>query len=503
VSLGDTGIAAAPSDDEVPANEGAGAEEEAELRAAAEATLASTRARRTPKRPTHLSPSGRTPAMLPSSGKRSRGVASAAKGDDIYEYYDEAMMAITESARKRRASQKRLDFELYQPQPTRRREAAEEARGIDALLALAEAGDEGEEPEDEEEEEEEEEEEDAGAMPGDADDEDYKVYGGGVRGSRRTPNATPHKGSRSVGQATPRRGAGRAGASPGLRGLGSPGWLGGLGEGDLLGEMSMDGTYLASPAFGGVQLPAGFIPSPQNPMPRLRKRKHPPEKLPPFVSSIKSLFGRRQSLSGAASSLLSVAHLGYPGVSEESTTPQTPLEAALRHALNARARRWCMFEFFYSAIDRPWFMAGGLGDMLSHLGLGGFTKLTRKEWNALRTGLGKPRRLSLKFLREERARLERWRETARAQYQSGVADPMAVAALPRSLGVGQSVTARHPVTRQPHDGSVLTASNNSYRVQFDRRGAWRGAGEGHRCDALRPRREPAAGAAGHAAPHGH
>ncbi len=34
---------------------------------------------------------------------------------------------------------------------------------------------------------------------------------------------------------------------------------------------------------------------------------------------------------------------------------------------------------------------------------------------------GKPRRLSLRFLREERARLERWREGCREQYQSGAA----------------------------------------------------------------------------------
>lgn len=53
---------------------------------------------------------------------------------------------------------------------------------------------------------------------------------------------------------------------------------------------------------------------------------------------------------------------------------------------------------------------------------------------------GKPRRLSLKFLKEERARLEHWREGCRQQYQSGaaaLADPKVADHLPRPLAVGQ------------------------------------------------------------------
>ncbi len=37
------------------------------------------------------------------------------------------------------------------------------------------------------------------------------------------------------------------------------------------------------------------------------------------------------------------------------------------------------------------------------------TKLTRLEWSVLRSALGRPRRLSLAFLREERMRLEGYR----------------------------------------------------------------------------------------------
>lgn len=37
------------------------------------------------------------------------------------------------------------------------------------------------------------------------------------------------------------------------------------------------------------------------------------------------------------------------------------------------------------------------------------------------------------------------------------------AALPRQLTVSQRVTARHPVTRQLHDGDVLTIAPDCYR----------------------------------------
>lgn len=40
--------------------------------------------------------------------------------------------------------------------------------------------------------------------------------------------------------------------------------------------------------------------------------------------------------------------------------------------------------------------------------------------------------------------------------------------LPRPLKVGQAVVARHPITRQLHDGIILTIKSNKYRVQFNR-----------------------------------
>ena len=64
---------------------------------------------------------------------------------------------------------------------------------------------------------------------------------------------------------------------------------------------------------------------------------------------------------------------------------------------------------------------------------------------------------------QERIKLEAWREEVRAKYASlgpGVELPDAY---PRQLQVGQKAVARHPITRQLHDGDVLTVTSNSYR----------------------------------------
>ena len=45
---------------------------------------------------------------------------------------------------------------------------------------------------------------------------------------------------------------------------------------------------------------------------------------------------------------------------EESGFPPSEPELALRRCLDARTRRWAAAEFFYSAVDRPWFMQNEL-----------------------------------------------------------------------------------------------------------------------------------------------
>ena len=64
---------------------------------------------------------------------------------------------------------------------------------------------------------------------------------------------------------------------------------------------------------------------------------------------------------------------------------------------------------------------------------------------------------------QERARLEAWRNSVRGKYEKSSYNTDIPAALPRQLTVSQRVTARHPVTRQLHDGDILTIAPDCYR----------------------------------------
>ena len=64
---------------------------------------------------------------------------------------------------------------------------------------------------------------------------------------------------------------------------------------------------------------------------------------------------------------------------------------------------------------------------------------------------------------QERAKLEAYREAVRAKYEEVGLGNETPADLPKPLWVGQAVTARHPITRQIHEGSVLTVNPNHYR----------------------------------------
>ncbi|WOL02517.1 protein ALWAYS EARLY 2-like isoform X2 [Canna indica] len=147
------------------------------------------------------------------------------------------------------------------------------------------------------------------------------------------------------------------------------------------------------------------------------------------------------------------------------------LKAKLSNCLSSKLmRRWCMFEWFYSAIDYPWFAKSEFVEYLNHVRLGHIPRLTRVEWGVIRSSLGKPRRLSKQFLDEEREKLEQYRESVRTHYaelRAGLKEGLP-ADLARPLSVGQRVIACHPRTRELHDGSVLTVDRNRCRVQFDR-----------------------------------
>ncbi|KAA8527473.1 hypothetical protein F0562_034812 [Nyssa sinensis] len=137
---------------------------------------------------------------------------------------------------------------------------------------------------------------------------------------------------------------------------------------------------------------------------------------------------------------------------------------------NYRVRRWCAFEWFYSAVDYPWFAKREFVEYLYHVGLGHVPRLTRVEWGVVRSSLGKPRRFSEQFLKEEKEKLNHYRDSVRKHYtelRAGTRQGLPTD-LARPLSVGQRVITIHPRTREIHDGSVLTVDHTRCRVQFDR-----------------------------------
>ncbi|KAL5541821.1 hypothetical protein UlMin_009531 [Ulmus minor] len=134
-----------------------------------------------------------------------------------------------------------------------------------------------------------------------------------------------------------------------------------------------------------------------------------------------------------------------------------------------QARRLCAFEWFYSSIDYPWFAKMDFVEFLNHVGLGHVQRLTKVEWEVLKSSLGKPRRFSEHFLKVEREKLNQYRESVRTHYaelRAGRKEGLPIDLAP-PLSVGQHVIAIHPKTREIHNGSVLTVEHSRCRVQFD------------------------------------
>ncbi|XVF57456.1 hypothetical protein PTKIN_Ptkin06aG0207000 [Pterospermum kingtungense] len=154
----------------------------------------------------------------------------------------------------------------------------------------------------------------------------------------------------------------------------------------------------------------------------------------------------------------------------KNSLSQDTLKEKLSSCLSSNlARRWCSFEWFYSAIDYAWFAKKEFVEYLNHVGLGHIPRLTRVEWGVIRSSLGKPRRFSERFLHEEREKLKQYRESVRQHYTQlriGTREGLATD-LARPLSVGQRVVAIHPRTREVNDGKVLNVDHNRCRVQFD------------------------------------
>ncbi|XP_062324272.1 protein lin-9 homolog [Osmerus eperlanus] len=144
-----------------------------------------------------------------------------------------------------------------------------------------------------------------------------------------------------------------------------------------------------------------------------------------------------------------------------------------------KAHKWCIYEWFYSNIDRPLFEGDNdfclcLKESFPNLKT---RKLTRVEWGTIRRLMGKPRRCSSAFFAEERTALRQKRQKMRLLQQRKLSDVSHCKDLPEEIPlpliIGTKVTAR---LRGVHDGlftgqiDAVDTSAATYRVTFDRNG---------------------------------
>lgn len=146
------------------------------------------------------------------------------------------------------------------------------------------------------------------------------------------------------------------------------------------------------------------------------------------------------------------------------------LHERLMMATTGLARRFCYYEWFYPTVDQPYLRRNDFFECLAELGFGEVTHLTRLEWGVLRQKMGRPRRFSPAFIRQERRKLHEYRRDVRSLQQGRVPKrgrdlPQLV---PPKLAVGQQVIVFHPVLKELLVGSILTMDGAQYRVQFER-----------------------------------
>jgi len=77
-----------------------------------------------------------------------------------------------------------------------------------------------------------------------------------------------------------------------------------------------------------------------------------------------------------------------------------------------KVKKWIKYEYFYSGIDKPYFEKNDFQEIITALEIP-FKKIRRADYILIRKSIGKRRRLSQRFLSEERQRLHNYREIAR------------------------------------------------------------------------------------------
>jgi hypothetical protein len=99
------------------------------------------------------------------------------------------------------------------------------------------------------------------------------------------------------------------------------------------------------------------------------------------------------------------------------------------HILSTNAKKFLVYEWFYSIIDYQYFSKNEYDECLKDLNLSHIQKLTRYEWSQIRSGksklnstkaIGKPRRFSKNFLKSEKEKLEKNRTKLREKVKNFV-----------------------------------------------------------------------------------
>lgn len=161
---------------------------------------------------------------------------------------------------------------------------------------------------------------------------------------------------------------------------------------------------------------------------------------------------------------------------------------------------WFKCEYFYSWIDRPFFLNNDFRHFLKTLDLGA-SKFTKGEWALVRkavSGGNRPRRFSPALIEDERSKLRDYRDIFREilkqmQLKNFVPDQNGDFSMLQyekkpwftedrikevlqiikefqiaPLVVGQRVLALHPKTRELRTASLLTTDVHSFHAQFDK-----------------------------------
>lgn len=181
---------------------------------------------------------------------------------------------------------------------------------------------------------------------------------------------------------------------------------------------------------------------------------------------------------GAASSLFGDHRLSETGTTDSRGDNRARL---LIGAHDPLTKRWANANFFTAGTDKTWFNDNSFARWLESVGKGDVRTATRGEWRKIRQKLPKARRLSLKFLKDERLDLEYCRHAAREltrlklqgkgmteELETKIAEWTCGLKVAPPLEVGQTVLAVHPRFHSPYMGNILIVERSRCRVQFAR-----------------------------------